>query len=234
MKISELMTTGVLTVGPETSLKEVARRMLEAGVSGLPVTSEGGDLVGIITEADFVAGEADRRAVKRAGLIRFFTEQHEIPTHERAVGDVMTTDVVVITSDADHAEAARLMEKEGVKRLPVVDEGKLVGLVSRADMLRAFVRPDQEIIDEIRDEVMRKILWIDPNRATIESIDGNVVLRGKLETRSDVNLVVELTKRLDGVASVANHLDWDVDNTRVEMTSPPVGYPRASQGLRRF
>lgn len=233
MKISELMSPDVLTVGPQASLKEVARRMLQAGVSGLPVTSDDGELVGIITEADFVAGEADRRAVKRAGLLRFFTDQHEVPSHERTVADVMTKDVVVVSPDADHAEAARLMEKERIKRLPVVDDGQLVGLVSRADMLRAFVRPDQEIIEEIQEQVMRKILWIDPNRATIECVDGNVVLRGKLETRSDANLLVELTKRLDGVASVADHLDWDVDNTKVEMVSPPVGYPRASQGLRK-
>lgn len=233
MKISELMTPDVLTVGPQASLKEVARRMLQAGVSGLPVMSDDGELVGIITEADFVAGEADRRAAKRAGLLRFFTDQHEVPSHERTVEDVMTKDVVVVSPDADHAEAARLMGKERIKRLPVVDDGQLVGLVSRADMLRAFVRPDQEIIEEIQEQVMRKILWIDPNRATIECVDGNVVLRGKLETRSDANLLVELTKRLDGVASVADHLDWDVDNTKVEMVSPPVGYPRASQGLRK-
>lgn len=234
MKVSELMATDVLTVGPQASLKEVARRMLEAGVSGLPVTSERGDLVGIITEADFVAGEADRRAGKRAGLLRFFTEQPEVPAYERTVGDVMTSEVVVISPEADHAEAARLMEQQRVKRLPVVDDGQLVGLISRADMLKAFVRPDHEIIEEIQEKVMRKILWIDPNRAIVECVDGNVVLRGRLETRSDANLLVELTKRLDGVASVADHLQWDVDNTKVEMVSPPVGYPRASQGLRKL
>lgn len=233
MKINELMTTDVLTIGPGTSLKEAARRMLEAGVSGLPVTSDEGELVGIITEADFVSAEADRRTTRRAGLLRFFTDQPKIPSEERRVGDVMTSDVKVISPDADHAEAARLMQAERVKRLPVVDDGKLVGLVSRADMLKAFARADQEIIDEIEDHVMRKILWIDPNRVTVESIDGNVTLRGKLETRSDANLLVELTKRLDGVASVADHLDWDIDNTKVEMVSPPVGYPRASQGLRK-
>ena len=233
MKISELMTGHVLTIGPDASLKEAARRMLEAGVSGLPVTDEDGKLVGIITEADFMSGEADRRTAPRAGLLRFFTGDHEIPTSEQKVGDVMTKAVVVIGPDADHAEAARLMQTERVKRLPVVAEGRLVGLVSRSDMLRAFVRPDAAIVEDIRDHVMRKVLWIDPQRVTIECVDGNVVLRGRLETRSDAGLLVELTKRLDGVASVADHLDWDVDNTKVEMVSPAVGFPRASQGLRR-
>ncbi len=233
MKISDLMTGDVLTIGHGASLKEAARRMLEAGVSGLPVTDDDGVLLGIITEADFMSGEADRRTAKRAGLLRFFVDDHEVPTRERTVGDVMTKAVVVIDPEADHAEAARLMQTERVKRLPVVDSGRLVGLVSRSDMLRAFVRPDAEIIDEIREHVMRRVLWIDPDRVTVDCVDGNVVLRGKLETRSDAGLLVELTKRLDGVASVADHLDWEVDNTRVEMVSPPVGFPRATQGLRR-
>lgn len=227
------MTTDVLTTGPNSSLKEAARRMLEAGVSGLPVTDADGALRGIITEADFVSGEAERRAAKRAGLIRFFVDQPDIPRHEQTVADVMTKEVIVIGPDVDHAEAARLMQRERVKRLPVVEDGRLVGLVSRTDMLRAFVRPDADIIDDIRGHVMREVLWIDPNRVTVECVDGNVVLRGRLETRSDAGLLVELTKRLDGVASVADHLDWEVDNTKVEMVSPPVGYPRATQGLRR-
>jgi CBS-domain-containing membrane protein len=228
MRISDLMTTDVITVGPDTSLKEAARRMLEAGVSGLPVTDADDNLLGIITEADFVASEAERRVKERAGLLRFFTGQHDLPDHELKVGDVMTTELIVISPDEDHADAARLMERERVKRLPVVDDGKLVGLVSRTDMLRAFTRPDQEIIDEINDHVMREVLWIDPRRVTVESVDGNIVLRGKLETRTDANLLVELTKRLDGVASVADQLDWEVDNTKTEMTSPPPNFPRGN------
>lgn len=227
MRIRDLMTTDVLTVGADTSLKEAARRMLEAGVSGLPVT-DGDALVGIITEADFISGEADRRVGKKSAWLRFFVGDREIPTEERRVGDVMTREVKVISPDADHAEAARLMEKERVKRLPVVEDGHVVGLVSRADMLKAFTRPDQEIIEEITDHVMKDVLWIDPKRATVECIDGNVVLKGSMETRSDANLVVELTKRLDGVASVADHLRWEIDNTKEEMVSPPIGYPTAN------
>lgn len=233
MKISELMTVDVLTVGVGTSLKEAARRMLEAGVSGLPVTGDDGELRGIITEADFVASEAERRAKQRAGLLRFFTGQHDLPDHELKVGDVMTTDLIVVSPDDDHADAARRMQKEHVKRLPVVEDGRLVGVVSRADMLRAFTRPDQGIIDEIYDHVMRRVLWIDPKRVTVESIEGNVVMRGKLETRTDAKLLVELTKRLDGVASVSDQLDWEVDNTKEEMVSPPPpNYPRGTRAPR--
>jgi CBS domain-containing protein len=220
------MTTDVLTISPDSPMKEAARRMLEAGISGLPVTDDGGVLVGIITEADFVATEADRRVKRRAGLLRLIHHDDEIPSQERLVGDVMTTDVKVIGPEADHAEAARLMEREGIKRLPVVQDGRLVGLISRTDMLRAYARADGEVVAEISDHVMREILWIDPRRVTVECSDGNVVLKGQLETRSDVSLLVELTKRLDGVTSVADQLTFEVDNTKLEMVSPPAGFPR--------
>ena len=232
MRVRDLMTTEILTVGPEASLKEAARRMLEGEISGLPVTNDDGDLVGIITEADFMDTEADRRVTRRAGLLRLFVRDVEIPSHERLVGDVMTTDVKVIDPESDHAEAARLMQKEGIKRIPVVVAGRIIGLISRADMLKAYVRSDQEIIDEIRGHVMKDILWIDSRRVDVECVDGNVILSGHLETKSDAGLLVELTRRLDGVASVSDHLTWEVDNTKLEMVSPPTGYARGDWIVR--
>jgi len=227
MRIRDLMTTEVVTISADAPLKEAARRMLEAGISGLPVTEDKA-LVGIITEADFVASEADRRAEQRAGLLKFLHRDHEIPSQDRLVGDVMTKSVLTIGPEEDHADAARLMEKEGVKRLPVVDGDELVGLISRADMLRAYVRSDEEILDEITKRVMKEVLWIDPRLVDVKSVEGNVTLRGRLETKSDAALLVELTKRLDGVTSVHDHLDFEVDNTRLEMVSPPMGYARGN------
>jgi CBS domain-containing protein len=226
------MTTEILTVGPEASLKEAARRMLEGEISGLPVINDDGDLVGIITEADFMATEADRRVTRRAGLLRLFVRDAEIPSHERLVGDVMTSDVKVIGPESDHAEAARLMEKEGIKRIPVVADGRLIGLIARADMLKAYVRSDEEIIDEIQGHVMKDILWIDSRRVEIECVDGNVIVSGHLETKSDASLLIELTRRLDGVTSVSDHLTWEVDNTKLEMVSPPSGYARGDWVVR--
>ncbi len=222
MKLRELMTLDVITVGPDASLKEAARRMIEAGVSGLPVTGDSGALIGVITEADFVKTEADRRATKRARLLRWFTSDEDIPESERRIREVMTKDVITLGPDSDHAEAARVMTKAGVKRILVVgEEGELLGLVSRSDILRAFARSDVEIIDEIVNEVMKEVLWIDVRRVELASEDGNVVLTGQLETRSDANLLVELTRRLDGIVSVQDRLTWEVDNTKLEMVSPP-------------
>lgn len=222
MKLSELMTTTVITVGPDASLKEAARRMIEAGISGLVVTDDNGAVIGVITEADFVKTESDRRARKRARLLRWFTDDDEMPKEGRSVGDVMTGHVITLPPEADHAEAARVMRNVGVKRIPVVDEGgKLLGLVSRSDILRAFARPDADIIEEIKEHIMHEVLWIDPAKARVTSEDGNVVLSGQLETKSDAQLLAELTRRIDGVVSVRDQLSWEVDNTKTRMVSPP-------------
>lgn len=229
MRISELMTTDVITVGSETPLKEAARRMLEAGVSGLPVTDDDGVLVGIITEADFVKTEASRDVAKRAGLLRWFVHDEGFPTHERTVEDVMSTPVHTVTPDADHPVAARALLENRIKRLPVVENDRLVGLVSRTDLMRTFIRPDQAIIDDILGDIMRRILWIEPERVSVGCIDGNVKLAGRVQTRSDAELLASLTRRLDGVGSVDDDLTWEVDNTKLE-TASPVTSPFIARG----
>ncbi len=228
MKVSQLMSPEVITVGPDAPLKEAARRMIEAGVSGLVVTRGRCSIQGVISEADFVKTESERRAGKRARLLRWFSrEEPEVPDTERLVGDVMTAEVITLDMDADHAEAARLMRKAKVKRVPIVDEkGCLVGILSRSDIMRAFARPDAEIVGEITDHVMREVLWVDPRRVKIRCIDGNLVLDGRLETKSDATLLEALARRVDGVVSLVSHLQWDIDNTKLEMVPPPPGMPR--------
>jgi CBS domain-containing protein len=225
VKLRDLMTTEVITIGPEAALKEAARRMIEARVSGLPVTSADGELIGMVTEADFVKEEASRRSGQRARLLRWLHRDAPMDA-ERAVGDVMTRDVITLTVDDDHADAARLMETERIKRVPVLTaEGTLAGIVSRSDILRAFARPDAAIIQELSDDVIRRVLWIDRKKVDIGCENGNLTLRGQLETRSDAQLLVELARRLDGVVSVQDHLTWEIDNTKLEMVSPPLRAP---------
>lgn len=228
MKVSQLMSPEVITVGRDAPIKEAARRMIEAGVSGLVVTNGRCSIQGVITEADFVKTESERRAGKRARLLRWFSrEEPEVPDTERVVGDVMTTEVITLDVEADHAEAARLMRKANIKRVPILDDkGCLVGILSRSDIMRAFARPDAEIVGEITGHVMREVLWVDPRRVKIRCMDGNLVLEGRLETKSDVTLLEALARRVDGVVSLASHLSWDIDNTKLEMVPPPPGMPR--------
>jgi CBS domain-containing protein len=225
MKLHEIMTRDVITIGSDAPLKEAARRMVEAGISGLPVTDDSGNLVGIITEADFVKKEANRRAKKRARLLQWL-DRDGVPDRHQTVGDVMTEEVISLDVDADTTAAARLMQRANIKRVPVLSgDGRLAGLVSRRDLLRVFARSDADIRDEIADHVMLGVLWIDPKLVEVVCDDGNVALTGKVETRSDANLLAELAGRVDGVVSVIDHLTWEVDNTRVEMVPgpPPIG-----------
>lgn len=228
MEVSKLMTPDVITIGVDASLKEAARRMIEAGVSGLVVTTADGVPVGVVTEADFVKTEARRRAGKRARLLRWLgRDEPEVPDAERLVGDVMTADLITLGVEADHAEAARLMAKEGIKRIPILDEdGGLAGILSRSDILRAFARHDEDIVAELENHVIRDVLWVDPRRVRIQCVDGNVALSGRLETKSDATLLETLARRVDGVVSVVSRLDWEIDNTKLEMVPPPPGIPR--------
>lgn len=221
MQLRDLMTTSIVSIGPEAPLKEAARRMIEAGVSGLPVTTGDGELIGVITEADFVKSEAGRREEKRNRLLGWLFDRDRMPEGEKTVADVMTAEVISLPPTADHVDAARLMEKAKIKRIPIVDEGHLIGVVSRRDILRAFTRPDSEVIKELRDHVMRKVLWIDSSAIRITCADGNLHLSGRLETRSDAQLLAEFARRIDGVASVKDDLTWEVDNTKMEMAFPP-------------
>ncbi len=226
MKVKDLMTAEVVTIGPGEAIKDAARLMVDSGVSGVPVVDDDARLVGIITEADFVAGEAGRRADQRAGLLRLLINRQTIGDEQLKVSDVMTPDVVTVGPEDDHTEAARRMDREGVKRLVVTDNERVVGVLSRADVMRAFVRSDEDIVSEIKDRLIRDVLWIDPARVRVESEDGNVMLDGQLENKSDATLLVELVRRVDGVASVNDQLSWEYDNTRGDFTSPPPGVPR--------
>ena len=141
----------------------------------------------------------------------------------------MSTPVHTISPDSDHPQAARVLAKYRIKRLPVVENERLIGLVSRTDLMRTFVRPDQAIIDDILGDIMLRILWIEPELVSVGCIDGHVRLTGRVQTRSDAELLASLTRRLDGVGSLDDNLTWELDNTKLESASP-VPSPFISRG----
>lgn len=220
MRVIDLMTIEVETAAPEDSLKEAARRMVRRGVSGLPVLDADGLLVGIITEADFLAREADRSETQgRRRLLDALFSDREPEPDENTVGSTMTVRPTVIYPEASLTEAARVMVAQGVKRLPVVDEdGKLIGVISRADVVNAFTRPDDVIEEEIRQDVLKRVLFVDPDTVGVAVDDGIVTLTGTLPSRSDVRLFEELTRRLDGVVRVENETEYEVDDERPLVT----------------
>jgi CBS domain-containing protein len=215
MKVGDLMTTDVMTIGPDAPLKEAATIMVRSGISGLPVVDDRRRVIGIITEADFVTAEAERSwgRQRRRLLAGFFDEQK--PKQSRTVGDAMTKDPHGIDRDSSVTEAARKMTELGVKRLPVMlPDGTLDGIISRADVMRAFARSDDELLDEIRTEVVGEVMELDDQDLTISVVDGIVTLAGSVATKSEARLLEELVVRVEGVVSVSSDLSWGLDDTR--------------------
>lgn len=226
MRVIDLMTADVVTVAADTPLKEAARRMVSSRISGLPVTDADGKLIGIITEGDYLHREVERERPHRHGLLDALLGGSHTLADAETVGEAMSERVVTISPDASLAEAARVMSVRDVKRLPVVDdEGRLIGVLSRADIVAAFTRPDEVIEDEIREDVLRRILFVDPSSVGVAVLDGVVTLSGELPTRTEARLLEELTRRLDGVVSVESTLSWKIDDTKLEGRVDP-SYPQ--------
>ncbi len=195
------MTTDVIAVSPDTPIKDAARLMFRHRVSGLPVCDEASCLVGIITEADFLRIEVAR-------------EEAADPQPIETVGQVMNRGVVTVGPEAPLADAARVMVFQDVKRLPVVDEeDRMLGIISRLDVVAAFTRPDEIIEDEIREDLVRRVLFVDPDDIEVSVIDGVVRFGGEIGTRNESRLIEELARRLDGVIRVENELTWRLDDS---------------------
>ncbi|MBT8197338.1 MAG: CBS domain-containing protein [Acidimicrobiia bacterium] len=213
MRAVDIMSKGVVTVTPEETLKAAARLMIGEGVSGLPVVDGAGAVVGIITEADFLAKEASRGRTRYRRLLDTIFGEEEIVKAE-LVSEAMTPDPITIDPHARVSEAARIMDENKVKRLPVVDTaGKLLGIVSRADVVGAFIRPDEVIEAQLRQDVIRRILMIDDKELAVSVKDGIVMVGGTVPTKTDARLLEELAARLEGVIRVDADLSWRVDDT---------------------
>jgi CBS domain-containing protein len=222
MKVRDIMTTDPVKVTADTRLKEAARLMVRHRVSGLPVVDEGGKLIGIVSEGDFIRREAGRDRPHGVSLLdAVFGEGELQPVGAETVAEVMTRSVVTITPEATVGEAARVMGRRSVKRLPVVDlEGELVGIVSRADIVGAFTKPDDVIEDEVREDLIRRLLFLDPEMVEVSVSDGVVTLEGELENRTEAHLLEELSRRIAGVVRVESRLRYKVDDRKLERDYP--------------
>lgn len=200
MQVVDVMTTDVITVTADTSIKDAARLMFRNRVSGLPVCDESSCLVGIITEADFLRLEVARQ------------EADTIEPVE-TVGEVMNIGVVTVPPETPIADAARVMVVNDVNRLPVVDEqSRILGIISRLDVVAVFTRPDDIIEDEIREDVIRRVLFVDPDSVGVAVSNGVVTFSGEIGTRTEARLLEELVRRLDSVVRVENALAWRIDD----------------------
>ncbi len=226
LTVADIMTTDVVTVSPDTTVREAALTMVRHGISGLPVLDAAGALVGIVSEADFVAEEAVHDGAARPRLLDvLFGHGGDAIVPSEHVADMMTAPVRTVAPGASVAEAARLMVG-GVKRLPVVDgDGKLVGIVSRADVVAVFARDDAAIAADVDEVVTAGLLPIVPGAVAAAVEDGTVVLSGSVDARSDAEILVDIVGRIDGVLAVVSELAWEVDDRAPGERF--AGYPRA-------
>ncbi len=203
MKVCDLMTSKVVTVTPTTSLRDAAVLLTEKGISGMPIVNDANEVLGVLSEADIVVkagGEVARNRLLGWLLEADFGLEDKI--RAETVGDAMTAPPVTISPKRPVHEAARLMVSENVNRLPVVEKGKLVGIVTRADIVRAFTRSDAELADEIRGDILRRTFWLEPASVAVDVVDGHVTLRGEVETEADQELLPRFVARVPGVISV--------------------------------
>ena len=228
MKISEIMTTDVVSVTPATPFKEVVERLVDSDVSGLAVVDDSGHLVGIVTEADVVAKEAygrhRHRALALLADVLSAREHHWVTKAQGSVAaDVMTRNPVVCEPDEDVRKVARRMLERGVKRIPVVQTGVLVGMVSRRDVMGMFARPDDAIAADVT-----HLLTTHPNRpadAHVQSSvdEGVVTLTGDVRFAWDEGIFVSLVRDVPGVLEVGSRLRNREPNPPPSATDPMWG-----------
>lgn len=210
VRIRDVMTKSVITISGDTPLKEAAVVMGRNRISGLPVM-DGDELVGIITESDFVS----RLAEDGGGLLDALLgrKQTEIGG---SVAEAMTREPLTIGPDESVSAAARVMSEHRVKRLPVVDgSGRLVGLVSRADLMSVFARPDDRIESDILNEGVVGLIGADRDAVSIEVRDGVVRLAGTVSSVTEKRMLEEFARRVAGVVTVESQLQASIDDTRL-------------------
>jgi CBS domain-containing protein len=215
--VQDVMTTDVTSVLVDTPYSEVVATLAERKVSAVPVLDGFSRVAGVVSEADllhkveFIGEQAD---------FRFFEwgtkKANRAKANATAAGDLMTSPAITVQPGVSLVVAAKRMEEEHIKRLPVLNEmGRLIGIVSRRDLLKIYLRPDSEVRDEIIEGVLRTLLWIDPLTVQVEVTDGVVALRGEVDRKSTAQLAVHVTRRVPGVVQVVDQMAWNYDDTVV-------------------
>jgi CBS domain-containing protein len=212
--VRDVMTTEVVTVEPRTPFRDIVVRLAEHRISAAPVLDAEGNVLGVVTEADLLLKQEHPDLELNVPLA--WSRRRRLERDKAAAvvaGMLMTTPAVTVPPTATVTDAARRMHAAGVKRLPVVDEaGRLVGIVSRADLLKVFTRTDEAIRREIMQDVIVGDFMMDPSRFFIHVNDAMVVLQGRVERRSLIPYLVRAVHAVEGVIQVEVRLTYDVDD----------------------
>jgi CBS domain-containing protein len=214
LTVADVMTRDVVTATPETPFKQLEQLMAEHRVSALPVVDGEGAVLGVVSEADLLL-KTESGGEEHGGWTPG-SRQRDVKAHAQTAGGLMSAPALTVGPDAPLAAAARLMRKGSVKRLPVVEGGRLVGIVSRADVLKSYLRSDTEIIDDIVEGVIKGSMWLDPTTIDVAVDDGVVRLRGEVDRRSDVAILSRLALAVEGVVGVESSVSFRFDDRDVK------------------
>ncbi len=222
--VKDVMTTHVVAVRLKATYKDMATRLREFRVSAFPVLDNDNRVVGVVSEADLLAKEAlEYGAHGVAGGILHSRERAKAAAVTAA--DLMTKPAVTVGPDETVSHAARLMYSRKVKRLPVVDDrGRLVGIVSRADVLSVFSRPDAEIRRDIIENVIIGTVVTDPARFMVAVENGIVTIEGIPENETVGRDMIEEIRHVEGVVAVRNFLTRVKEERFVQRTDPDMGF----------
>jgi CBS domain-containing protein len=222
-KVANVMTNEVTSVNGATPFKDVAETLIAHGVSGVPVVDGDGHVIGVVSETDLLRKEEFRDQFYREGyrpplrtrLRQRMNRRGGLDKKARGgtAAAVMTAPALTVGPSSSTVSAARLMDEYDVKRLPVVDgEGCLVGIVSRRDLIKVFVRADADLAAELRDDVLRHYLLLDTDDVRVTVRNGVVHLRGNVNVRSDADTIARVVERVNGVVNVVNEITWEKDD----------------------
>lgn len=212
MKIADVMTSTVVTATPDTSFKHLVELMIEHRISGVPIVDARGRLLGIVTEADLVDkpayGESPRGMLGTVHELMFGPSIDVVVKAMALTAGRLMTDHVYTAHPGDSVQdVSRRLLQHTIKRMPVVTEdGRVVGIVSRRDLLAAFTRPDDEIKAEVVAVLNNPLMAPEDAKVEVEVRDGRVLLRGSVEHPSDVAVVNAAARGVVGVVSVETEL----------------------------
>jgi CBS domain-containing protein len=221
MRASDIMTTKVITVSPDRKVDEIARVLLEKGISAVPVVDENDNVVGIVSEGDLWRRQENETERHRSSWLGMFTSSEDdareyAKTHGMTASQVMSGDIISVNEDTLVGDIAQLLEKRRIKRVPVLKDGKIVGIVSRANLLHGLASakssgPAAPSTDdrEIRKNILARLEnenWISHGALNVIVTSGAVELWGWVNSEDERKALMIAVETIDGVKSVEDHL----------------------------
>jgi CBS domain-containing protein len=221
MLAKDIMTPNVITIAPSLGIEEIAQLLLSCNISGVPVVDAEDRLIGLVSEGDLLRRLEDGTERRRSWWLNLLTGPEErarefVKTHGRRAEDVMTREVMTVTADTPVGEIAQILERRRIKRVPVVEDGKIVGIVSRANLLHGLAThkdrisitpsPDDRAIREQVQALVAKEAWISHGSLNVLVADGTVELWGWVDSEDERKALLIAVGELDGVKDVVDHL----------------------------